>query len=305
MINFEGISEKHIYIIKKYTQYLKEKGYAQETIKEINRKIKTMLGQINKPINQIITQDLKKYIKQKHDQEYELTTIAGMISVIRFFFVWLERESIILTNPSANIQRPALRKILPKGVLTENQIKILLEQPDITTESGKRDKAILELLYSTGIRKRELYNLNINDMDLSQRYLRINQGKGGFSRIVPIGKKAVEAIEEYLNTRQILYGEYPLFISTDWRNKGIYKKPRRMAYSQVGRIIRDYAKKTNMQVTIHTMRRTFATHMIKYGADIMTVKEMLGHRNIETLRYYVNLVCKDLKQEHSNGHPRG
>ena len=237
----------------------------------------------------------------KEERRFTLGTQHKKIVALRTFFRFLYENDVLMYNPSATLKLPKKRKSLPKGVMNEKEIEKLLESPDTTDRLGIRDKAILELLYSTGIRNSELRNLTIYDIDLSGLQLTVREGKNSKDRTVPIGEIAADYIKEYLQMVRSKLSIDPeediLFLS---------KNGRRLTEGNLIWIVSKYVKlaKLNGHYTPHSLRHSCATHMLKYGADIRYIKEMLGHASIATTQIYTKVEVGDLKNIHRRFHPR-
>ncbi|HRZ67399.1 MAG TPA: tyrosine recombinase XerC, partial [Candidatus Omnitrophota bacterium] len=227
-------------------------------------------------------------------------SIARKIASIRSFFKFLFREGIIKNNPASSLSTPKRDKHLPK-FLDEKEIVLLLESPGKEDEAGLRDGAILETLYSTGIRVSELVGLNIDTVDQIGGVIKV-YGKGKKERIVPIGDRALQAIRDYLkkrrasNTKDTHAGK-ALFFN---KNGG------RLTDRSIRRIINKYITKTSIQQKIspHTLRHSFATHMLDHGADLRSVQELLGHANLSTTQIYTHITTERLKSAYTKAHPR-
>mgnify|MGYP001563527809 CR=1 FL=1 len=211
----------------------------------------------------------------------------------------MEKEHLIFTNPCEHIITPVLGKRLPINVITERDIQDLMRTPDIDTILGFRDRTILELFYSTGIRRAECFNLKVNDVDYKGGYLRVNLGKGQKDRVIPIGKTACFYLKEYLlRIRPAFKTENKsLFLTNDGQS---------LSKQSIEVIVKKYAKRAGIlkQVTPHTLRRSFATHMLKNGAHPMYIQKILGHQSLDVLNKYIEIAGVDLKATHHKTHPR-
>jgi integrase/recombinase XerD len=216
------------------------------------------------------------------------------------FFSWLTREGLALYNPASDLELPRREVRLPKIILNAAEVEAILNVPDLSTPMGIRDRAILETLYSTGIRRQELCNLRLGDLDYDRGLVRIEQGKGHKDRYVPIGDRAVQWIEKYLlEVRPRLcpsLNEQAIFLNT----LGTRMNANRLG-SQVHGIIRSAGiGKTG---SCHLFRHTFATLLLENGCDVRYVQEMLGHSKMETTAVYTHVAIKTLKEVHSRFHP--
>ena len=220
---------------------------------------------------------------------------------VRNFLAWLLKEGYLSHNPAAGIELLKEPQRLPRSVLTNAEMKRLLKKPDTKTLRGYRNRAIMEVLYSSGIRREELRSLKCEDVDLEEGFLRVEQGKGRKDRVVPVGRIATRYLDTYLKGIRpfLLKGnDVPwLFLST---------LGRKMGKNSIGWMISRYAQSAGIEknVTPHTFRRSFATEMIKNKANLYHVKEILGHTKLETLNKYCKLALRDLKEAHRKYHPR-
>jgi integrase/recombinase XerD len=214
------------------------------------------------------------------------------------FFKYLATENLILTDPAATLELPKEPKRLPRNILTAHEVKKILEAIDTKAVRGIRDRAIIETLYSSGLRATELANLTLNCLNLKEGYLTIENGKGGKDRVVPLGKIACHWIEQYLEVRPQI-PDPTLFLT-------MLKPPRPLSREVIAEICAARAGQAGVKkkVTSHTWRHTCATSMLKGGADIRYVQELLGHASLKTTQIYTKVTIQDLKKVHSRCHPR-
>ncbi len=235
---------------------------------------------------------IRRYLSFLH-RRIKKSSIARKISTLRSFYKYLVREQLVTSNPAKSISTPKVEKPLPT-TLTVDEAFRLVELP--TEKKGLRDRAVLELLYSSGIRVGELVGLNLNQLDLDLGIVKV-MGKGRKERIVPVGSKAIEALKAYLGERGALGGEGPLFVN-----------PRggRLTARTVGRLIKKYTKRSGIfrKVSPHTLRHSFATHLLDAGADIREIQEMLGHASLSTTQRYIHLSPGKLMEVYDKAHPR-
>jgi integrase/recombinase XerD len=231
-----------------------------------------------------------------------IATQAARLSVVRAFFRWLVKTDVLLYDPAASLDLPKRKGILPRSVLTRKEVERMLAAADTTTTLGLRDRAMLEVLYSTGIRNAELRALTVYDLDLDRGLVRINEGKNAKDRVVPLGEVACRWLHEYLDeARPKLLardaGEQTVFLSKNGRPL--------LALGVIDRI-RRLAKAAGIErpVTPHSMRHTFATHMLRGRADIRHIQAMLGHASVATTQIYTRVEVTDLKTVHRRCHPR-
>ena len=227
-------------------------------------------------------------------------TIARRLSALRRFYQHLEREGRITSNPCDRIDAPRLGRPLP-GVLTEHEVERLLAAPDIDTAFGIRDRAMLEVLYATGLRVSELVSLRLEQVNLLQGVVRVI-GKGGKERLVPLGEPAVAWLERLLENgrTEILGAKHSPALFPTARGRG-------MTRQAFWHLVKRYAARAGISrdISPHTLRHAFATHLLDHGADLRVVQMLLGHRDISTTQIYTHIARERLKTIHARHHPRG
>lgn len=273
-----------------------EKGLSIHTIEAYERDLRTFLSSYPKTSLESITQEeIISFIEKMKGKGYASSSLSRSLVAIKVFFRFLKRERLIVQDPTALIESPKLWQLIPE-VLTENEITALLKQPDVDLEIGARDRAILEMLYATGMRVSELCSLNVHDVDDQTVHVR---GKGGKERIVPIAAVAIEALDHYLSFRRDVkkLKDEPLFLT---------KKGKRIGRTQVWVRLKHYGKGAQIDKVIspHTLRHSFATHLLDHGADLRVIQELLGHADISTTDRYTHLSNKHLYQAFDQFHPR-
>lgn len=242
---------------------------------------------------------VREYLSHLDSFDYSAATMARKIATMRSFYRWLERRGNIQGNPMTLIRTPRQAKRLPKAIDVQ-EVEKLLAAPDIQTLLGARDRAMLETLYSTGIRVSELVGMDIKDIDEVGQAL-IVRGKGRRERIVPLGSHAMAALQHYLQMRrrqeQELGGDRAVFI-----NKG----DGRISARSVRRKVTKYLKEAGLdpEISPHTLRHSFATHLLDNGADLRSVQELLGHQSLSTTQVYTHLTTKRMQEAYSEAHPR-
>lgn len=244
------------------------------------------------------------YAAQTRDRPLSLNTQCGRLTVVRSFFRYLVQRGHVWADPTSGLELPRPKKGLPRGVMTRREVEKVLAQPDPDTPLGLRDKAILEVLYSTGLRNGELRNLTVQDVDIAQEELRVREGKGGRDRVLPLGEIAARYVEQYAkHARPVLAGKNPepvpfLFVNHQGRKLG----DNALNYP----IVQKYVKRARLskRVTPHSFRHTCATHMLKGRANIRHIQALLGHKSLETTQIYTRVEVGDLKREHRRTHPR-
>lgn len=252
-----------------------------------------------KEINSIQRANIIGYLLHLKETGKAPTTIARNIASIRSFHQFLLREKACDSDPSVHIETPKAERKLPK-VLSMGEVEALLDTPAANEPFGIRDKAMLELLYATGIRVSELVNLDLSDVHLSMGFLRC-LGKGSKERIIPLGKMAAEAIQRYLET-----GRGALSKGKSSNALFLNHHGNRLSRQGFWKILKQLAKKANIEkeLTPHTLRHSFATHLLENGADLRAVQEMLGHADISTTQIYTHVSKTRLKDIYTAYHPR-
>lgn len=255
--------------------------------------------EITKPILERYQRHLYHH-KKRDGSPLSFRTQYARLVPIKSLFKWLCKTNRILFDPASGIELPKWEKRLPKYVLSASEADTILNQADITTTIGLRDRALLETLYSTGIRRTELANLNLQDLDIDRGTLLVRQGKGKKDRMVPIGDRAIAWIEKYLQEARSELVQEPdeghLWLTAI----GIPVIP-----SGVGEIVREYVKAADIGKTggCHLFRHTMATLMLEGGADIRYIQAMLGHAKLDTTEIYTQVSIRKLKEIHSITHP--
>ncbi len=282
-----------------------EKALAKNTIVSYERDLKAYLKYIKtvenvQSINDIGRIQIVHFLGHLKEQGKSSRTIARNIASIRAFHQFLLREKVAEQDPSVHIETPQLERTLPK-VLNLQEVERLLEAPKLHTHYGLRDKAMLELLYATGIRVSELIGLNLDDAHLTMGFVRCI-GKGNKERIIPLGRTAAAAIQEYLDKGR------PQFIKKDQREESLFVNHhgRRLTRQGFWKILKGLTKEAGIEkdLTPHTLRHSFATHLLENGADLRAVQEMLGHSDISTTQIYTHVTKTRLKDVYSQFHPR-
>lgn len=274
-----------------------EKGLALQTIEAYERDVRLFLSHINgKKLGAIEQGDVVRFMEEMKKKGYASSTLYRTLVSIKVFFRFLKREKWIEKDPTHLVESPKLWQLIPE-VMTENEVKRLLMQPDTVSEIGARDRAILEMLYATGIRVSELCGLNVHDV--GEDTVRV-RGKGGKERVVPIANVAIEALDTYLTFRDRTkrLEDLPLFVT---------KRGKRMDRTQVWSRMKKYAKAAGIEkgVSPHTLRHSFATHLLDHGADLRVIQELLGHADIGTTDRYTHLSNQHLYRAFDAFHPRG
>jgi len=288
-------------LITEFLRYLLiDKGYSENTIESYKRDLDKFLEyNKNTSIDNISNEDLKKYIKYLNDNGLNEKSIARNISSLKSFYKFLVISKYVSSNTSDSLYLPKIKKSLP-STLTEEEVMSLLDI-DLTDNFSYRNKAMLELLYATGLRVSELINLKLQDIDFSQDIIR-TFGKGSKERIIPIGDYAKEYLEKYIY-------EYRSSMLKKENNEYIFLNNHGKQMTRQGffKIIKKIAKEKgiNKELSPHTLRHSFASHLLKYGADLRTIQELLGHSDISTTQIYTHITNEELKQNYNEFHPHG
>ena len=247
------------------------------------------------------TEAVRAYLGFLNEKDYSKATVARKLATLRSFYKFLVKRSHITSNPVVSIRTPKQDKKLPR-FLEYDEIKRLLNTPPVNSWLGARDRAILETLYSTGIRVSELVALNMDDIDFLGEVVHV-RGKGKKERIAPIGSSALQTIQhymEYRNKRAQSNGNF------DGKVLFVNKHGRRLSTRSVRRKMDKYLKMAGLDPAIspHTLRHSFATHMLNNGADLRSVQELLGHQSLSTTQVYTHLTTRKLKEVYDGAHPR-
>jgi len=289
-------------LIDQFINYMRiERGVSNNTIEAYSRDLKEFADFIGKktlPLSKVDIHILTEYITYLN-KRISKRSLARNISAIRTFFKFLVLEGIIEENPARLLEIPKVSRKLP-GILNEHEIELLLNQPSPTTPIGIRDRAMLELLYASGLRVSELVSLKLNNVNLRIGYIKV-MGKGSKERFVPIGEKAITALKTYMSSARAKFdkGRRSLYLFLNSRGK---------PFSRQGfwKLLKSYAKKAgiNKKITPHIIRHSFATHLLQNGADLRSVQMMLGHSDISTTQIYTHIDRTYLKEVYKKYHPR-
>jgi integrase/recombinase XerD len=282
-----------------------EKGLSANTVSAYRRdlvKFEAFAKKRQLTLEAVSRDDLVDFLAGLYREKLESRTVARQLVTLRNFFRYAQVQDLITTDPSANLESPKLRRSLP-GYLRLEEVERLLAQPDANTTLGLRDRAMLEVLYSTGLRVSELVGLRVGDVDSKSGCVRCI-GKGDKERIVPVGRKALATVEKYLQAgRPEMLRQAKALNST-----ALFVNNRGVALSRVGvwKILSAYGRRAGLRVALtpHMLRHSFATHLLEHGADLRSVQLMLGHADISTTQIYTHVVEERLKQIYKAHHPR-
>jgi len=248
---------------------------------------------------------IRSYLANMQERNLARSTVLRRLSSLRSFFKYMCRQGFLKLDPTLAISSPKAKKKLP-DFLELSEIELLLSAPDTETTIGLRDQAILELLYSTGMRVGELIALDLSDLDRENSIVKV-RGKGKKERIIPVGRTAMSAIDRYLAIREKLAGQKLEASNTQNQAFFLSERGNRIPDSlSIRRRVEKYAKATGIKkkITPHTLRHTFATHMLNAGADLRSVQELLGHTNLSTTQIYTHITADRLKKVYEKAHPR-
>jgi integrase/recombinase XerD len=282
-----------------------EKGLSANTVEAYHRdlrKFETFAKKRKLTLAAVSKDDLMDFLAGLYGEKLDSRSVARHLVTLRNFFRFAQIQDLIATDPTINLESPKIRRTLP-GYLRLEDVEKLMNQPDQKTAMGIRDLAMLEVLYSTGVRVSELVGLRIGDLDRNQGCVRMI-GKGDKERIVPVGKKALAMVEKYLReARPELLKKAKVSQSQE-----LFLNQRGRSLSRVGvwKILSGYGRKAGLRIplTPHMLRHSFATHLLERGADLRSVQLMLGHADISTTQIYTHVVEERLKQIYKAHHPR-
>lgn len=293
--------------VDRFLKYLRvERNASDLTTKSYREDLKALIEYLNDlqgriPAPQDVgTVELRGYIAALHEAGYAKTTIARRLASMRSFFRFGQREGWTKANPAKPLRNPRKERSLPH-FLSSDEILRLLGAPPAGDPQGLRDRAILETLYSAGLRVSELAGLNDGDLDLPSEVLRV-RGKGSRQRMAPVGSYAIAALGDWLAVRKLSPREKPGPAAPVFVNKF----GRRLTTRSVGRLLEKYLKTTGLdrRTTPHTLRHSFATHLLDAGADIRSVQELLGHKSLVTTQIYTHVSTAGLRAVYQRAHPR-
>lgn len=290
-----------------FREHLRVKSYSPATIESYGSHVEMFIGYLDengiKDLRRVTRDVLRDYQLGLMDgRGYSTSTVSLKIRSVKRFFEYLEEANHILINPAEDLREPKRGERLPRVVLSDDEVRKILDVPNQSTLTGIRDRTILEVFASTGIRLEELIGLTIYDADLQGGLLRVNNGKGAKDRVVPLGKHAVRFLKEYVSKVRPRHtrsnrGERTLFVT--YIGKPVSKQVVEIMVRESARAI-GIGKK----VTPHTFRHTFATGLVRNGADIRAVQKMLGHSDLRVTQGYTRVAGVEVKETHRKHHPR-
>jgi integrase/recombinase XerD len=297
-------------VIDKFLNYLVvEKGFSDNTKLAYQNDLHQLASFVEKEATRRGTippwaafdrDSMLRYLLELKERRYAATTIARKIAAIKSFYGFLVAEGILRDNPTRDMPSPKVGKSLPRPISIA-QARLLLEQPaKRSTPEAKRDSAMLHLLYASGMRVSELVSLNLTDINIDDGYVRCF-GKGHKERIIPIAPRAVLVLKDYLTEARP-----HLVRSSEEKALFLNRRGERLTRQGLWQILKGYAKEAGLEarVTPHTLRHSFATHMLSGGADLRSVQELLGHANISTTQVYTHLTTDHIRLAYERSHPR-
>jgi len=294
-----------------FIEHMKVRNYAKATLIGYSRYVGQFLDYLRAnditDLKRVTRDTLTVYqvklieFRDKKGRRYTIATVSIKIRAVKRFFEYLESSNQILINPAEHIKEPKKETRLPRAVLTEDEVRKILDQPNLSTMTGIRDRTVLEVFYSSGIRLAELLNLTVYDCDLQGGMLRV-KGKFSKDRVVPLGKHAIRFLKEYITRVRPRHTKNNKAV----RNLFVNQTGQPLASQTIQQQIRNYAKEAGIKkhVTPHIFRHTFATELVKNGADIRAVQKMLGHSCLSVTQIYTKVAGVDVKRTHRQSHPR-
>ena len=283
----------------------KERNFSLHTIKAYKNDLNRFNYFLNntlsrKKLAKINRNDIRKFLAEEYDNGYSSKTVARRLATIKSYFKYLVKTELIQENISIHINSPKVPKKLPNFV-DKNLIDTLMKTPSLDTHIGIRDRAVLELFYSTGMRLSELVNMNIGDFEINKKLIRVI-GKGNKERMIPYGRTAESAIKNYLKIRNLslnpAFANKPLFVNSS--EKRISKRTIQRRMNNYIKLVAD-----GKRIGPHLLRHTFATHLLDNGADIRAVKDLLGHSSLSSTQIYTHVSIEKLKKDYTQAHPHG
>ena len=293
-----------------YLESLAVKNYSPRTIESRRDSLKVFLlwcelRSLEAPesISKLILESYQRHLwkhRKKNGKPLGVSTQRGRLSVVRDLFKYLTQKNLIPANPASELELPRQEKRLPEQALTRSQIEALLQVPEVLDPLGIRDRAILELFYSSGLRRRELTQLELTDLNQERQTIQVRKGKGNKDRVAPVGNRALHWLEKYLE-------EVRPKLLLDSHQKALFLTSYGEGFNPdvISRMVSKFIKQAGIERTgsCHLLRHTCATHMLEGGADIRFIQQLLGHEKLETTSIYTQVSIEQLKAVHSKTHP--
>jgi integrase/recombinase XerD len=289
-------------LVREFLTYLRiERGLSTNTIEAYRRDLERAAAwahaERQKDLLSLSRDDVRDFMRWMSERGLEAKSVARCMAALRSFFKFLILDGVLKSDPTVSLERPRSWQTLPK-FLTLEEVNLLLEQPDVTRDIGVRDRALLEVLYATGLRASEVISLRLADVDLDTGVV-MCLGKGSKERLVPLGRSAIEWLLKYLPVRQRWLGQRTspwLFISP---------RGRPLTRQALWKLVSRYGRAAGLgRVMPHMLRHTFATHLLEHGADVRSVQMMLGHSDVSTTQVYTYITNERLRQVYDRCHPR-
>lgn len=289
--------------VEEYTSFMTNVRHkSMNTVESYKRDVTQYITYLNESGIQDATLATKttvlSYLLALQKKGKATSTVSRTLASLRSFYLFMMQNGRVSSNPTSNLEAPHVEKKAPQ-ILAGDEVERLLEQPDTSDNKGVRDKAMLELLYATGIRVSELINLDITDINISMSFIRCRGGKK--ERIIPMGNKAKEALENYIKNARVYMlknkNEMALFVNCNGM---------RLSRQGFWKLIKHYRSAADIQaeITPHTLRHSFAAHLLENGADIHSIQEMMGHADISSTQVYSRMMNSKLKDVYAKAHPR-
>jgi len=296
--------------IERFVSFMRKRNFSQRTLKDYTSHLcfffRFLDSQFVEAVSQVtkdVLRDYQSYLYyfERKGKKLSFDTQYSKLTVVKSFFRFLTREDYLPYNPAADLELPRRKKNLPRRILSPREVLAILEAPRGDSPLVLRDRAILEVLYSTGLRNMELRNLTLFDADLKGGQLRIRDGKRKKERIVPLGECAVRHLRRYLRS-----GRSHLVQSSSQTLLFVSKNGRQITSANLIWMVKKYLKKTTIgkEITPHSFRHSCATHMLKGKADLRHIQELLGHASVQTTQIYTKVELSHLKEVHRRCHPR-
>lgn len=293
-------------LIRDFLRWLThEKGYSPHTVAGYQHDLLEFIATLaeNVKVQDIDAASVRQFVVSLHGQN-NAATLARKLSALRTFFRFLLRRKVVMSDPLAGISGPKIAQLIPV-FLTVDEVFLLLEAPNENDTFQSRDLAILELLYSTGMRVAELVSRNVEDLDFEAEMLKV-RGKGNKERLVPVGRPAREAVQAWLPDRQQLIRERAgRGLMPEKEALFLNGRGSRLTTRSVERMVRAYGERAGIPQTVtpHALRHSFATHLLEMGADLRSVQELLGHASLSTTQRYTHLTLDHLAEVYDKAHP--
>ena len=290
--------------VERFLRFLEvERNSSDLTVKSYREDLETLCEFLSSEtgppeLNSITPIELRGFVAALHEADYAKSSISRKLASMRSFFKFAQREGLVESNPAKPLRNPRPERKLPHFLSTD-EVGKLLAAPSTKTKAGIRDRAIFETMYSAGLRVSELVGINVEDLDLKQGLVRI-RGKGRKERLAPLGSFAIKALQTWLRMAEPVDAsptETPVFLN---------KFGKRITTRSIGRMLEKYLKQTglDLRTSPHTLRHSFATHLLNCGADIRSVQELLGHKSLVTTQIYTHVSTAGLLEVYEKAHPR-